>query len=239
MRASRNDAIPPRLQRSPVCRAARHTVALESRGWTTCEISAECELHFRRQLLELAAKLGTPTATRTGGNLCDVLLPTKAEAAEPQSLSKIHGFGEFPLHADTAHWLTPCRYLVLACVSPGSASRSTLLLDTRRLPLTDEQTSLLQSTPLRVINGRDSFFSTILSKTRPFVRFDPGCMSPTTPDGAAALAVLARENWPGDIETIRWQAGMVVIIDNWRLLHGRALADLPDPDRKLLRISIR
>ena len=31
------------------------------------------------------------------------------------------------------HWLTPCRYVMLACVSRGSASRPTLLMDTRRL----------------------------------------------------------------------------------------------------------
>ena len=128
---------------------------------------------------------------------------------------------------------------MLACVSPGSASRPTLLMDARRLPLNEHQSSLLHSTPLRVTNGRNSFFSTILSKARPFVRFDPGCMTATTTDGVKALAALAKENWPDHIETVFWEAGSVVVMDNWRMLHGRGHADCPDSDRILLRISIR
>jgi hypothetical protein len=128
---------------------------------------------------------------------------------------------------------------MLACISPGSANRSTLLMDTWRLPMTECQSALIHSTPLRVTNGRNSFFSTILSKSRPFVRFDPGCMTATTPEGENALAVLARQNWSDFIETIQWKSGKVLVIDNWRMLHGRSPADCLDPDRKLLRISIQ
>jgi hypothetical protein len=194
---------------------------------------------MRKQLLALAAELGTPAATRFGGSLCDTLLPLEADAAKPRSLSKIHDVGEFPLHMDTAHWLTPCRYVMLACVSPGSGSRPTLLIDTRQLPLNDDQVSALHSTPLRVTNGRNSFFSTIPSRGRPFVRFDPGCMMATTSDGQKALTILGRHNWPAYVETVHWQAATGLIIDNWRLLHGRGQAECPDFDRKLLRISIR
>ena len=213
--------------------------ALESRGWVSFTLPSSTESDLREQLLALASCLGTPAATRSGGSLCDTLLPTEADAAKPRSLSKVHAVGEFPLHIDTAHWLTPCRYVMLACVSPGSASRPTLLMDARRLPLNEHQSSLLHTTPLRVTNGRNSFFSTILSKTRPFVRFDPGCMTETTTDGAKILAVLARQNWPDYIETVQWNAGTVLVMDNWRMLHGRGRAECSDSDRKLLRISIR
>ena len=211
---------------------------LESRGWASFTISSN-ESNLRERLLVLASSFGTPVASRSGGSLCDTLSPTEAEAAKPRSLSKVHDVGRFPLHIDTAHWLTPCRYIMLACISPGSANRPTLLLDTQRLPLTKYQLSLLRTTPLRVTNGRNSFFSTILSKARPFVRFDPGCMTASTADAASTLAILARQNWPDCIETVCWEAGKVVVIDNWRVLHGRGQADSPDFDRKLLRISIQ
>jgi alpha-ketoglutarate-dependent taurine dioxygenase len=211
---------------------------LESRGWVSFTLPSPTQSDWREQLLTLVSGLGTPAATRSGGGLCDTLQPMEAEAAKPQSLSKVHAVGEFPLHIDTAHWLTPCRYVMLACVSPGSASRPTLLLDARLLPLNEHQSSLLHSTPLRVTNGRNSFFSSILSKARPFVRFDPGCMTATTTDGPKALAVLARHNWPDYIETVHWKTGTVLVMDNWRMLHGRGHADCPDSDRILLRISI-
>lgn len=220
-------------------KAAIDAAVLKSRGWVLFTMPAFTESDIRERLLALANYFGTPVATRSCGSLCDTLLPTKADEAKPRSLSKIHEFGEFPLHNDTAHWLTPCRYVLLACVSPGSANRPTLLMDTRRLPLVEHQTLLLNTTPLRVTNGRNSFFSTIFSKAREFVRFDPGCMTPTTPDGAKALAILARQSWPDSIETVLWKTGMVLVMDNWRVLHGRGYADCPDADRKLLRISIR
>jgi hypothetical protein len=112
-------------------------------------------------------------------------------------------------------------------------------MDTKRLSLNASQSSMLRSTPFRVSNGRNSFFSTILSKSRPFIRFDPGCMTPTTKDGEKALAVFARQAWPGHVETFHWKMGKILIIDNWRVLHGRGNVVRPDSDRKLLRISIQ
>ena len=111
---------------------------LESRGWMSFTLESSSESDLRERMLALARDLGTPAATRSGGSLCDELLPTEADAAKPRSLSKVHAVGEFPLHIDTAHWLTPCRYVMVACLSPGSASRPTLLMDTERIPLNDQ-----------------------------------------------------------------------------------------------------
>jgi len=212
---------------------------LKARGWVSDTVLISGESELREHLLLLASGLGVPVATRSGGGLCDTLTPTDADAAKFRSLSKCHALGEFPLHIDTAHWLTPCRYVVLACASPGGGSRPTKLMDTRGLPLDEYNTSLLHSIPLRVTNARYSFFSTILSKQRPFVRFDAACMSAATPDGEQALRVLSRSNWPKFVESVDWETGKVLIIDNWRILHGRGHAERPDSDRKLLRVSIR
>jgi alpha-ketoglutarate-dependent taurine dioxygenase len=211
---------------------------LNSRGWASLNVSWSCESDFRERLYAIATGIGVPVATRPGSNLCDTLVPTQSTNARARSLSKIHDVGEFPLHVDTAHWLTPCRYIVLACVQPGYGSPATLLMDTHQVRLNDSQTALLHSTPFRVSNGRKSFFSTILSKERPFVRFDQGCMTPTSPDGVKALDIYSRHNWSEYIEAVHWKTGAVVVIDNWRVLHGREASNSTDSDRKLLRISI-
>jgi hypothetical protein len=127
---------------------------------------------------------------------------------------------------------------VLACVQPGYGSRATLLLDTQQVQLNDSQKVLLHSAPLRVTNGQKSFFSTILSKGRPFVRFDPGCMTPTSSDGVKALDIYSQHNSPDCVEAVHWETGKVVVLDNWRFLHGREASDCTDSDRTLLRISI-
>ncbi len=226
-------------ENQPVEQPAVDLASLGTRGWVSFKVSVPRESDLPERLLALAASLGTPALTRSCGSLCDTLLPTMADAAKPRSLSKLHALGEFPLHIDTAHWLTPCRYVMLACASPGSGSRPTLLMDARKIPLSKNEVSLLHSAPFRVTNGRNSFFSTILAQARPFVRFDPGCMTATTPDGVEALDVLSRHNWPDYVDHVQWDSGTVLIMDNWRILHGRGLTERPDSNRKLFRISIR
>ena len=115
-----------------------------------------------------------------------------------------------------------------------------MLLDTKRVQLSKKQISLLLSTPFRVINGRNSFFSTIFSGSRSYIRFDPGCMNAVTPIGKTVLRIFSHLRWSANIEKIYWKVGMVLVIDNWRILHGRGSnRGLKDDDRKILRVSIK
>lgn len=212
---------------------------LEARGWVSFTLAPCCEADLRTQLLELTTLLGRPIATRPSGDLCDVLKPTESHVAKAHSLSKIYAAGAFPLHNDTAHWLTPCRYLMLACVFPGTGGRPTFLLDTQHLSLNSHSAQLLQSAPFRVLNGRNSFFSTIHSKTRPFIRFDPGCMTSASQGSSEVLGIFSADKWSANVEQIYWKVGTVLILDNWRVLHGRGHAKSPDPERRLLRVTIQ
>jgi alpha-ketoglutarate-dependent taurine dioxygenase len=63
-------------------------------------------------------------------------------------------------------------------------------------------------------------------------------MVPVTADGDDALSFFSKAQWPSYVEEVDWAKGRVVIIDNWRVLHGRGSAKSPDQDRILLRILI-
>ena len=54
---------------------------LENRGWASFTLLSSTESVLREQLLGLAANLGTPVASRSGGNLSDTLMPTEAHGA--------------------------------------------------------------------------------------------------------------------------------------------------------------
>ena len=116
---------------------------LNSRGWVSLNVPWSCESEFRERLYAIATGIGVPVATRPGSTFCDTLVPTKSANARARSLSKIYDVGEFPLHVDTAHWLTPCRYIVLACIEPGYGNPATLLMDTHQIQLNDSQMALL------------------------------------------------------------------------------------------------
>ena len=212
---------------------------LNKDGWVSLECEAASEHCLKKTIVELAREIGTPIASRNGKDICEKLRPTEADKARLHSLSKIYSLGSLPLHVDTAHWVTPCRFIILACLKPGIGNRSTILLDTRSLGLTKSQSNLLYNTPLRIENGRCSFFGTVLSTDRTFMRYDPGCMKAVCPDGNKVLDMFKPERWSGFIKKIDWHQGKVVIIDNWRLLHGRGSSIEADGDRVLLRVLIQ
>jgi alpha-ketoglutarate-dependent taurine dioxygenase len=63
-------------------------------------------------------------------------------------------------------------------------------------------------------------------------------MRPVTPEGANVLRLLDDTLWTEHTEVIRWRTGTAVVIDNWRVLHGRGDSVVPDNDRLLLRVYV-
>lgn len=188
-------------------------------------------------LSALAAVLGKPSPSRPGGGLLDYLQPTTHSIARAASLSRQHGTGAFPLHTDTAHWPVPARYLVLCCLNPGGGDRGTLLLPISGLELSDQDIAVLNSGVFLVRNARQSWFSSVLMSRRPFVRYDRGCMSPATASGAESARLMEKSIANSSPVRIGWEEGTILIVDNWRVLHGREAAD-GDSGRMLLRMLV-
>jgi hypothetical protein len=201
-------------------------------------VRAPSGVFLRNTLFSIATQLGVPVrAGRSASQICE-LRPAEAVRARAHSLSGKYSTGSFPCHTDAAHWPIPCRYILLACVNPGAGHRPTLLLDSYAVPLTAWQREVLGSTPFRVKNGRGSFFSTVLQEGRPFIRYDPGCMQPLSARGGQALSYFDSQTWQGLVERITWISGDILIVDNWRILHGRGPSTCDDAARTLLRLYV-
>jgi alpha-ketoglutarate-dependent taurine dioxygenase len=211
---------------------------LDANGWTLIRTSASTQIDLRKILLTIGARLGKPIPSRRNASKIIELRPTEAVNSRAHSLSGMYSIGAFPCHTDTAHWATPCRYVLLACVNPGLGNRETVLLDPRVVPMTTRQRELLRSTPFRVRNGKGSFFSTVLQKGRPFIRYDSGCMQPLSYNGALAFSYLDSQAWPDLVQRIKLVRGNLLIVDNWRILHGRGPAFCDDRSRTLLRLYV-
>jgi alpha-ketoglutarate-dependent taurine dioxygenase len=189
-------------------------------------------------VLQIASLLGKPTPGRRG-QLTETLTPIHPDNANPNSLSRQHGVRAFPAHTDGAHRLCPPHYIILACVNPGSTDVPTLLIDFRTLPLDDTDRGLCKSATFLVRNGRNSFYSSILDETRLFVRFDRECMTPVFSDGMEISKSVSRHVAKHIPMAFHWREGDILIIDNWRFLHGRGLAtSVASSDRCILRVSV-
>jgi hypothetical protein len=209
---------------------------LQKDGWVILDCPADGDLCSF--LSGISGQLGMPVPGRKG-NVLEKLRPVSNESAHPQSLSNKYGLGAFPLHSDTAHWPVPCRYIMLGCEEPGQIPSPTVLLDTNRLDLSGAEMSCIKTASFFVKNGGKSFYSSIRSKDRPFFRFDPGCMYPVSVDGEKAMSAMLSERHAGMMMEVPWKKNRVVVIDNWRMLHGRDNKRPADPCRSLLRIMVK
>ena len=209
---------------------------LADRGWIHCRVQETAADTVVSELGRLGDLLGTRTAARTGA-FEEVVRPQSTDDAHPRSLSARYGLGALPFHAELSHRPRPCRYLLLGCIDPGHSSAATTLLDWRTLDFSPEELGFLEGAPVLVRTGRRSFYSTILSPDRAFVRYDPGCLQAVDERGKAALTLVEHRLANSSPVVHHWRRGEILVIDNWCVLHGREPTDQGSA-RRLARILI-
>lgn len=139
---------------------------LVSQGWVI--------LNAEGDLLDLANQLGTPVASRRGGEIVELLRPRSTADAPRRSLSAAHGLGTLPLHTDGAHHAVPPRYVLLRATTPSSCA--TTVIDSHQIDWQPAEREVLSRGALAVTGGPHGFLTTILAST--WFRFDEGCMRP-------------------------------------------------------------
>lgn len=160
------------------------------------------------------------------------------DTAPAASLSAQFGCGKFPYHVDMAHLPTPCRYVVLGCGFAEERPAATLIQSVADLKLSPDEVDCLRNGVFLVRNGRRSFYASVLSEKQYYFRWDPGCM--LAKDGYASSAQAAIERELGDNEPARhhWKVGAILVLDNWKVLHGRESCDREGTRRVIYRSSV-
>lgn len=207
---------------------------LSEQGWCTFYSPGRSINDLEAIVLRIAHNLGTPLPTRKRGHAIDHLRPTQHKNAHPRSLSARYDLGEFPWHTDGAHWPTPPRYIVLACVEATEKSAKTIIRDAHSSQALNSEAARIAL--FRVSNGGNSFYATATSPLQNYYRFDPGCMSPVDVTAQQLQDAIEKEN-TDSTASIQWSPRLISIIDNWRCLHRRTNAKY-DTTRHLLRATV-
>jgi len=187
--------------------------------------------------LDVARALGTPRADSRSQELARQIRPQEAATSFPNSLSATYGIEAFPLHSEAAYWPLPPRYVVLGCENPGSGHRPTTLWNSST-HLSGELLDCLAKEIWIVSRIHRPFLTTVFDPASNCFRFDPVCMRPVKASSIAAkgLSTAIENAIPFDVA---WDVGDILIIDNYRLLHGRGRSTVPDDDRKLIRVLVQ
>lgn len=209
---------------------------LRVRGWANLRVEARGEDDMVSALRSVGGLLGAPARGRAR-SVEEILRPLGRSDAHPRSLSAIYGTGRLPFHVELGHRRQPCRYLLLGCIDPGEPASATLLVDWNRIGLEERDFALLENAPILVRTGRRSFYSTILPKGRDFLRFDPGCMEAIDRRGAEAMRLMEDRLAAARAERQDWRTGDMLLVDNWRILHGREPSNAGN-GRRLARVLI-
>lgn len=159
--------------------------------------------------------------------------PQPPDKARPRTFSATFGFETFPWHTDGAIARVPPHFVVLRTHSANSTP--TELLDPELHP---NLSRALRSTVLRVRDRRSRVryeCGYVGGGGAGRYRWDPVHCSPIT---GTTPRVLVEECLQPDY-VVKWEAGMSVIFDNWRLLHRRArLTEADRNTRSLDRLYI-
>lgn len=195
-------------------------------GWAVVQTS-EAPSHIG----EAVGVLGRPLRSRDRTHGLERLVPVTASRAHARSLSADHGLGRFPLHTDCAHWPTPPRWVFLWCDGDDETSRPTTLLR-----WSDVWTQAVYPRPVTFLvrNSRNSFFTVVGTKAR----FDEGCMTPRTPGAHLMTRTLDALSTSEKVAQVSWTRGLVLIIDNHAVLHGRDEAAGASMGRRVLQRGI-
>jgi len=189
----------------------------------------------KEDVVDLANSLGDLVADTNTGEAVRVISPMQ-DGLSGRSLSSKYGMGSFPFHTELAYWRTPPRYLLLFCVDPGQGARPTGYFDPLACPAIPVE---LYEAQYKVRRSSGSFIARCLEKTTggTRVRADAECMIPLVRSSDPLNEFLMKQVETGVIWH-HWTAGDLLLLDNWRFMHGRGSSTRKDPERKLIRVMI-
>ncbi|VUT13544.1 hypothetical protein SB6421_05491 [Klebsiella huaxiensis] len=152
----------------------------------------------------------------------DFIRPQKENHNNPGAWSNIYSDGKFPPHTDFAYQSSPPKYIMLYCTDNKNSNRSTFVLDIHSIPLSarNKLSQILwkmshpeRSKALRLLKMSHEYGQSIL-------RYDPTCMKPYFKKDVWAIDFI-NSIYNEFSKEITWKEGGVLVIDNWRCLHGR------------------
>jgi L-asparagine oxygenase len=190
--------------------------------------------------LELARKVGS-TEEIAGVPLVQKIIPREEMRAPRNVYSGNYGLGAFPLHTDLAHWHVPPRYMILRCITPAPQVFTRVVDFTRCLAGVSEGTiQRAQFVPRRKLSGKKHLLRLCQRIADHHLwRWDELFIIPANSEAIEIRNHLSSAMAKCGGATISFlHYADTLIIDNWRMLHGRSPVPTTDLSRVVERVYL-
>jgi L-asparagine oxygenase len=180
--------------------------------------------------VELAQQLGRVVSI---GELLPYSAIPKVQSLKPRSTAEgnqsqysgNYGFCAFPLHTDLAHWAVPPRYLLMRCIV-GSTDVFTNILHWSHV-IDMVRMDVLQKavfTARKRRPGHSGLFRALSHDEQSrILRWDPLFLKPLNQHARTLSSLMLNLDWTRTVTNILLeQSGDALLIDNWKMLHGRS-----------------
>lgn len=174
---------------------------------------------------EILHSFGTPLSLGMASAVHQ-LTPKSKSGSTPNTYSGIFGRDKFPLHTDLAHWRFPPRFLMLRCIR-GFEAVPTLLLDGLQIIGVDDRSTFSRALirPRRPIGGALPLLRLYDRQQgdHGMLRWDEVFICPASQAGEIGVKKFAQHLAQSEPTRISLaEQGDTIIVDNWRMLHGRS-----------------
>lgn len=198
--------------------------------------------------LELASQIGevmTFNNVRGYQNISTVQLlkPQKKSEKNLNHYSGVFGFEEFPLHTDLAHWNLPPKYLMLRCLKGVESVDTTLLKVEKILPMLlnlSAHKAIFATRSSELINGCVLPMIDMQNNRVKLLRWDSIFLIPFNHTAKYIKDYMEDMDYDSLKENFNLKEhGDTLIIDNWKVLHGRSSINILDIHREIERIYFK
>lgn len=157
------------------------------------------------------------------------------------TFSSTYGLNSFPFHTDTAFRKIPARFIIMKSTLPSNTATIFFNFADFYNSLDNINKNQLYNAIFSIKSTQGSYYNTIfIDKQKKFVRLDPLIMTPQNESGRECFNILNKFSISNQlIFRLIWNGSNILIIDNWRIVHGREkVVELEYKNRKLERIYV-
>ncbi|MCH7500823.1 MAG: hypothetical protein IH886_12585 [Nitrospinae bacterium] len=186
--------------------------------------------------LAVAEKIGSVVKI-SGVPAVQSLTPKYKKETPPNIYSGNFGLKEFPLHTDLAHWYIPPRFFILRAKVPAP-DVSTMILHYAKF-LKDVPSKLVSRALFKPRRKLDNKLFLLRLVSQGISRWDEIFISPENDSAKCISEYIKNKDFSTVTDKISFMnKGETLLVDNWKVLHGRSKVPQGSMNRTVERVYL-